>query len=206
MIYGDRGKGWSGETADPALLIIVGWETFKGWSGETTDAALLISGGIRIDFSFDTHPDTIKRHIITIVSKPLIIFIVWRSFLWHDNCVFLCLQKILQDVFWRPLCVLWLKFYPSCIHSVVRLWKRFKYPGKVMVINRVLLTGIHESVAIFDSPDAESPFKYYRTVSWTLGCKHSCGNADRRGNKNKTLTVFCWKNVIFLLIYLLFSF
>jgi hypothetical protein len=39
----------------------------------------------------------------------------------------------------------------------VRLWKRFKYPGKVKVINRVLLTGIHESVAIFDSPDAESP-------------------------------------------------
>jgi hypothetical protein len=30
MIYGDKVKGWSVETTDPALLIIVGWDTFKG--------------------------------------------------------------------------------------------------------------------------------------------------------------------------------
>jgi len=47
------------------------------------------------------------------------------------------------------LFVLWLKFVPSYAHRVLRLWKQYKYPGKVNLINRVFLIEIQESVAIF---------------------------------------------------------
>ena len=57
------------------------------------------------------------------------------------------------------LFVLWFKFDPSHAHRVLELWKQFKYPGKVKLLNRVLLIGIHESLAIFDAPDAESLLK-----------------------------------------------
>jgi hypothetical protein len=54
------------------------------------------------------------------------------------------------------LFVLWFKFDPSHAHRVMELWKQFKYPTNVKLLNRVLLIGIHESLAIFDAPDAES--------------------------------------------------
>jgi hypothetical protein len=58
--------------------------------------------------------------------------------------------------------VLWFKFDPSHAHRVLGPWKQFNYPGKVKVLNRVLLIGIHESPAIFDAPDAESLLKSLR--------------------------------------------
>jgi hypothetical protein len=73
---------------------------------------------------------------------------------------FLCrtkTKKLLEMI--DMLFVLWFKFDPSHAHRVLELWKQFKYPGKVKVINRVLLIGIHESLAIFDAPDAESLLK-----------------------------------------------
>jgi uncharacterized protein with GYD domain len=57
------------------------------------------------------------------------------------------------------LFVLWYEFKPEATHQVLELWKHFKYPSEVKVINRYLLIGRHMSVAIFEAEDEESLIK-----------------------------------------------
>jgi len=68
------------------------------------------------------------------------------------------------------LFVRWFKFNP--LHSHFVFWKQFKYPGKVQLINRVLLIGFHESVQFFNAPDAESLLKITAPFH-ELGVAHS---------------------------------
>jgi len=61
----------------------------------------------------------------------------------------------------------------NLIHCILTaFWKQFKYPGKVQLINRVLLIGFHESVQFFNAPDAESLFKITAPFH-ELGVAHS---------------------------------
>ncbi|VVB51922.1 Uncharacterised protein [uncultured archaeon] len=43
--------------------------------------------------------------------------------------------------------------------KLMELWKEFKYPDEVKLINRYLLIGRHISVAIFDAPNEEAILK-----------------------------------------------
>jgi hypothetical protein len=75
--------------------------------------------------------------------------------------------------------------------------------GKVNLINRVLLIGIHESVTIFDAPDAESLFKFTARFH-EPGAPHIHLVISIQEIKAKLKKL--QENIIFLLIYLLFSF
>jgi hypothetical protein len=82
--------------------------------------------------------------------------------------------------------------------------------GKVNLINRVLLIGIHESVTIFDAPDAESLFKITAPFH-EPGAPHihpviSIEEAIKAIKAIKAKLKKLQENIIFLLIYLLFSF
>jgi hypothetical protein len=69
------------------------------------------------------------------------------------------------------LFVLWYKFEPENTHKVLELWKHFKFPTEVKVINRYLLIGRHTSVAIFEAPDEESLIKIVAPFA-DLGIAH----------------------------------
>jgi hypothetical protein len=57
------------------------------------------------------------------------------------------------------LFVLWYQFKPEATHQVIELWKHFKFPSEVKLLNRYLLIGRHMSVAIFEAPTEESLIK-----------------------------------------------
>jgi hypothetical protein len=57
------------------------------------------------------------------------------------------------------LFVLWFKWNPENTSKLMELWKEFKYPDEVKLINRYLLIGRHISVAIFDAPNEEAILK-----------------------------------------------
>ncbi|BBL67439.1 hypothetical protein MchiMG62_06200 [Methanoculleus chikugoensis] len=57
------------------------------------------------------------------------------------------------------LFVLWYQFEPEHAHQVLELWKHFKFPSDVNVLQRYLLVGRHMSVAIFEAPDERSLLK-----------------------------------------------
>ena len=57
------------------------------------------------------------------------------------------------------LFVLWFKWEPENTSKLLKLWKEFKYPEEVKLVNRYLLIGRHISVAIFDAPNEESILK-----------------------------------------------
>mgnify|MGYP002406503369 FL=1 len=57
------------------------------------------------------------------------------------------------------LFVLWYQFEPEHVHQVLELWKHFKFPSDVNVLQRYLLIGKHMSVAIFEAPDERSILK-----------------------------------------------
>jgi hypothetical protein len=57
------------------------------------------------------------------------------------------------------LFVLWYQFKPESTHQVIELWKHFKFPSEVKLLNRYLLIGRHMSVAIFEAPTEESLIK-----------------------------------------------
>jgi hypothetical protein len=69
------------------------------------------------------------------------------------------------------LFILWFKFGPENTHKVIELWKHFKYPADVKLINRYLLIGRHVSVAIFDAQDEEALIKVVGPFSG-LGVAH----------------------------------
>jgi uncharacterized protein with GYD domain len=69
------------------------------------------------------------------------------------------------------LFILWFKFGPENTHKVIELWKHYKYPAEVKLINRYLLIGRHTSVAIFDAPDEEALIKIAGPFSG-LGVAH----------------------------------
>jgi uncharacterized protein with GYD domain len=69
------------------------------------------------------------------------------------------------------LFILWFKFGPENTHKVIELWKHYKYPADVKLVNRYLLIGRHTSVAIFDAPDEESLIKIAGPFS-NLGVAH----------------------------------
>jgi uncharacterized protein with GYD domain len=69
------------------------------------------------------------------------------------------------------LFVLWFKFEPDNTHKVLELWKHFKYPSEIKLINRYLLIGRHASLAIFEAPDEESLLKVTAPFSG-LGIAH----------------------------------
>jgi hypothetical protein len=69
------------------------------------------------------------------------------------------------------LFVLWYEFDPDHTHRVLELWKHFKFPSEVKVINRFLLIGRHMSVAIFDAPNTESLLKITAPFS-SFGVAH----------------------------------
>jgi hypothetical protein len=69
------------------------------------------------------------------------------------------------------LFILWFKFGPENTHKVIELWKHFKYPTDVKLINRYLLIGRHTSVAIFDATDEEALIKIVGPFSG-LGVAH----------------------------------
>jgi Domain of unknown function (DUF3303) len=57
------------------------------------------------------------------------------------------------------LFILWFKFEPENTHKVIELWKHFRYPAEIKLINRYLLIGRHTSLAIFDAQDEEALIK-----------------------------------------------
>ncbi|HSD57241.1 MAG TPA: DUF3303 family protein [Methanotrichaceae archaeon] len=57
------------------------------------------------------------------------------------------------------LFVLWFEWAPENTAKLLKLWKDFKYPPEVKLINRYLLIGRHLSVAIFEAPTEESILK-----------------------------------------------
>lgn len=57
------------------------------------------------------------------------------------------------------LFVLWFEWAPEHTAKLLKLWKEFKYPQEVKLINRYLLIGRHLSLAIFDAPNEESILK-----------------------------------------------
>jgi len=57
------------------------------------------------------------------------------------------------------LCILWFEWAPENTSKVLEVWKQFKYPSEVKVINRYLMIGRHISVAIFDAPNEEAILK-----------------------------------------------
>ena len=69
------------------------------------------------------------------------------------------------------LFILWFKFGPENTHKVIELWKHFRYPVDVKLINRYLLIGRHTSVAIFDAQDEEALIKVTGPFSG-LGVAH----------------------------------
>lgn len=69
------------------------------------------------------------------------------------------------------LFVLWFEFGPENTHKVIELWKHFRFPSEVKLINRYLLIGRHISVAIFEAPDEESLIKIVGPFSG-LGVAH----------------------------------
>jgi hypothetical protein len=69
------------------------------------------------------------------------------------------------------LFILWFKFEPEQTHKVIELWKHFKYPADVKLINRYLLIGRHTSLAIFDAQDEEALIKVVGPFSG-LGVAH----------------------------------
>jgi hypothetical protein len=69
------------------------------------------------------------------------------------------------------LFVLWYEFDPDHTHRVLELWKHFKFPSEVKVINRFLLIGRHMSVAIFDASDEEALLKITAPFS-SFGVAH----------------------------------
>jgi uncharacterized protein with GYD domain len=69
------------------------------------------------------------------------------------------------------LFILWFKFGPENTHKVIELWKHFKYPTDVKLINRYLLIGRHTSVAIFEATDEEALIKIVGPFSG-LGVAH----------------------------------
>ena len=69
------------------------------------------------------------------------------------------------------LFILWFKFEPEQTHKVIELWKHFKYPADVKLINRYLLIGRHTSLAIFDAQDGEALIKVVGPFSG-LGVAH----------------------------------
>jgi len=76
-----------------------------------------------------------------------------------------------------------------------------------MLINRVLLIGIHESVTIFDAPDTESLFKI-TALFHEPGVTHIHPeiSIEEAIKAKKAKLKKLQENIIFLLIYLLFSF
>jgi len=79
--------------------------------------------------------------------------------------------------------------------------------GKVKLINRVLLIGIHESVTIFDAPDTESLLKI-TALFHEPGVTHIHPeiSIEEAIKAKKAKLKKLQENIIFLLIYLLFSF
>ena len=69
------------------------------------------------------------------------------------------------------LFILWFEFSPETTQKVIELWKHFKYPPNVKLVNRYLLIGRHISVAIFDAPDEEALIKIVGPFS-SLGVAH----------------------------------
>ncbi|MDD1674071.1 MAG: GYD domain-containing protein [Methanomicrobiales archaeon] len=69
------------------------------------------------------------------------------------------------------LFVLKFTFDPDHTHRVLEMWKHFRFPSEVKVINRYILIGKHVSLAIFDAPDAESILKITAPFSG-LGIAH----------------------------------
>lgn len=69
------------------------------------------------------------------------------------------------------LFVLWFTWDPEHMNRVLELWKHYKYPEEVKLINRVILIGRHMSVAIFDAPSQETLLKITYPFS-TLGVAH----------------------------------
>ncbi|KUG21124.1 MAG: DUF3303 family protein [Methanomicrobiaceae archaeon] len=57
------------------------------------------------------------------------------------------------------LFVLWYQFEPEHVEDVHKLWREYKYPDDVKVINRFLLIGRHMSVAVFEAQSEESLLK-----------------------------------------------
>jgi hypothetical protein len=57
------------------------------------------------------------------------------------------------------LFVLWFEWIPENTAELLKLWKDFKYPQEVKLINRYLLIGRHLSLAIFEAPTEESILK-----------------------------------------------
>ena len=55
--------------------------------------------------------------------------------------------------------VLWFKWPPENSQKLYKLWKKFKYPKEVKVINRYIVIGRHTSLAIFDAPNEEAVLK-----------------------------------------------
>ena len=69
------------------------------------------------------------------------------------------------------LFILWFKFDPDHTERVREMWKQFKYPEAVKLIDRYVLIGRHISVAIFDAPDEASLLKVTGPFS-SLGVAH----------------------------------
>ncbi len=55
--------------------------------------------------------------------------------------------------------VLWFRWPPENTEKLLKLWREFKYPKEVKVINRYIIIGRHTSLAIFDAPSEEAVMK-----------------------------------------------
>jgi len=55
--------------------------------------------------------------------------------------------------------VLWFRWQPEKTRELLELWKEFKYPKEVKLIQRYIIIGRHTSFAVFDAPDVESIMK-----------------------------------------------
>jgi len=55
--------------------------------------------------------------------------------------------------------VLWFRWQPEKTRELLKLWKKFKYPKEVKLLNRYIIIGRHTSIAVFDAPNEESIMK-----------------------------------------------
>ncbi|MCD4844511.1 MAG: hypothetical protein K8R25_08495, partial [Methanosarcinales archaeon] len=55
--------------------------------------------------------------------------------------------------------ILWFEWNPENTEKILKIWKDFKYPEEVKLIDRYLMLGRHISVAIFDAQTEESILK-----------------------------------------------
>jgi hypothetical protein len=69
------------------------------------------------------------------------------------------------------LFILWFRFGPENTHKVIELWKHYKFPSDVKLINRYILIGRHISVALFEATDEEALMKITGPFSG-LGVAH----------------------------------